>query len=131
MNSAPADMLPEPTLSFTLPSIHDNNTTLECRVYHPQSLSTSLKAPPWRKHAAIVAHPYATLGGCFDDQVVHMISATLLHQGFLVGTFNFRYACQCDGLMVVLLLTKSATSFIQGRRQFDWTNELDSQIRAQ
>ena len=66
-------MLPEPTLSFTLPSIHDS-TTLDCRVFHPYSLSPSLKAPPWRKHAAIIAHPYAPLGGCYDDHVVDGIT---------------------------------------------------------
>lgn len=82
-------MLPEPTLSLTLPSIHDS-TTLDCRVFHPYSLSPSGKAPPWRKNAAVVAHPYAPLGGCYDDPIVDVVAATLLRLGFLVGTFNFR-----------------------------------------
>jgi hypothetical protein len=82
--------LPEPTLTFTLPSIHDG-TTLDCRVYHPFSLSISPRAPPWQKHAAIIAHPYAPLGGSWDDHTVGLIASTLLRLGYLVCTFNFRY----------------------------------------
>lgn len=89
-------MLPEPALSITIPSIQDD-ATLECRIYHPLSLSANPRAPPWRKHAAIVAHPYAPLGGCFDDAVVETVSAILLRQGFLVGTFNFRGAGKSTG----------------------------------
>lgn len=89
-------MLPEPALSITIPSIQDD-AVLECRIYHPLSLSATPHAPPWRKHAAIVAHPYAPLGGCFDDAVVETISAVLLRQGFLVGTFNFRGAGKSTG----------------------------------
>lgn len=89
-------MLPEPALTFTIPSIHDD-VTLECRVYHPQSLSANPHAPLWRKHAAVVAHPYAPLGGCYDDAVVEAVSAVLLRQGFVVGTFNFRGAGNSTG----------------------------------
>lgn len=84
--------LPESALSFTIPSIHDDVTTLECRVYHPQSLTPSPHAPPWRRHAAVVAHPYAPLGGSYDDPVVDTVATVLLRQGFVVGTFNFRGA---------------------------------------
>jgi len=82
-------MLPSPTLTFTIPSLHDN-VVLDCRVFHPASLSASPDAPPWRKHAAVVAHPYAPLGGCYDDQIVDVVAGTLLRLGFAVGTFNFR-----------------------------------------
>jgi hypothetical protein len=82
--------LPEPTLSFTLPSLHDG-LPLDCRVYHPHSLTASPRAPSWQKHAAIVAHPYAPLGGCYDDPVVDIVASTLLRLGFLVATFNFRF----------------------------------------
>ncbi|PSR87398.1 Alpha/Beta hydrolase protein [Coniella lustricola] len=82
----------EPSLSFTIPSIHDHAATLECRIYHPRSLAPAGRGQPWRRHAAIVAHPYAPLGGCFDDAVVETMTAVLLGQGFLVGTFNFRGA---------------------------------------
>lgn len=82
--------LPDPTLTFTLPSIHDG-TTLDCRIYHPSSLSISPRATPWRRHAAIVAHPYAPLGGSWDDHIVDLVASTLLRLGYLVCTFNFRY----------------------------------------
>jgi hypothetical protein len=83
-------MLPEPALSLTLPSIQDG-TKLECRVFHPASLSPSPRAPPWHKSAVLIAHPYAPLGGCSDDHVVETLAETLLQLGFLVGTFNFRW----------------------------------------
>lgn len=82
--------LPDPALTLTIPSLHDG-TTLECRLYHPASLAAAnLRAPPWRRHAAVVAHPYAPMGGCYDDGVVEAVAAQLLREGFLVGTFNFR-----------------------------------------
>lgn len=89
-------MLPDPALSITIPSVHDD-ATLECRIYHPQSLTANPRAPPWCKHAAIIAHPYAPLGGCYDDPVVETVAATLLRQGFLIGTFNFRGAGNSSG----------------------------------
>jgi alpha/beta superfamily hydrolase len=42
-------------------------------------------------NAAIVAHPYAPLGGCYDDPVVASMGNALLDAGYIVGTFNFRY----------------------------------------
>ncbi|KAF7856056.1 hypothetical protein EAF04_010012 [Stromatinia cepivora] len=91
-------MLPPPTLSFTIPSIHDNSS-LECRIYHPACLvPTSIsQATPWRKRAAIVAHPYAPLGGSYDDAVVDLVASTVLKEGFVVGTFNFRGAGSSKG----------------------------------
>jgi hypothetical protein len=83
--------LPEASLAFTIPSLHDG-LPIDCRLYHPQSLGAPLDSPPWQRHAAIVAHPYAPLGGCYDDPVVEMVAATLLKLGFLVATFNFRLA---------------------------------------
>jgi hypothetical protein len=83
-------MLPEPALTFTLPSIHDD-TILDCRIYHPLSLvPSSHNAPRWQRHAAVIAHPYAPLGGCYDDPIVDIVASALLRLGFLVGTFNFR-----------------------------------------
>ena len=85
--------LPKPSLTFSVPSVHDG-VALDCRVYHPPSLAASPRpdTPPWQRHAAVVAHPYAPLGGCYDDPVVDIVSATLLRLGFLVATFNFRFA---------------------------------------
>lgn len=79
--------LPDPTLTFTLPSIHDS-TVLDCRIYHPLTPPASTCCP---KHAAIIAHPYAPLGGSYDDPIVNEVVAQLLRMGLIVGTFNFRY----------------------------------------
>ncbi|KAG6009205.1 hypothetical protein E4U21_003058 [Claviceps maximensis] len=90
-------MLPEPALSFTIPSLHDG-ISLDCRVYHPASLAaTNVRAVSWKKHAAVVAHPYAPMGGCYDDPVLGSIAARLLGAGYLVGTFNFRGAGHSAG----------------------------------
>lgn len=90
--------LPDPALTLTIPSIHDA-TVLDCRIYHPLGLETSLyasssgaPATAWRpKNAAIVAHPYAPLGGSYDDPIVEEVAGYLLAREFIVGTFNFRY----------------------------------------
>jgi alpha/beta superfamily hydrolase len=85
--------LPGPTLAFTIPSVYDD-TTLDCRVYHPveDSAYTSTHGKRVkRKQCAIVAHPYAPLGGCCDDPVVGIVAGQILKDGFIVCTFNFRY----------------------------------------
>ncbi|KAI1125296.1 Alpha/Beta hydrolase protein [Nemania abortiva] len=90
-------MLPRPCLSFTLPSVYDN-IKLDCRVYHPPCLrDPSHSGAPWAGHAAVVAHPYAPLGGCYDDPVVDVAAGTLLQLGFLIATFNFRGAASSEG----------------------------------
>lgn len=38
-----------------------------------------------------MAHPYTSLGGCYDDFVVLSVVAELMKIGIIVGTFNFRY----------------------------------------
>lgn len=80
--------LPKPGYSFTIPSVHDD-IKLDCRLYHPKQHSDS--NPLHATKAAIVAHPYAPLGGCYDDPVVSYMGKTLLDAGYIVGTFNFRY----------------------------------------
>ncbi|KAI9051805.1 hypothetical protein LZ554_004070 [Drepanopeziza brunnea f. sp. 'monogermtubi'] len=91
-------MLPPATLSFTIPSIQED-VALDCRVYHPASLApTSIShCAAWNKKAAIVAHPYAPLGGSYDDPVVGIIADLLLQQNYVVGTFNFRGAGTSQG----------------------------------
>ncbi|KAG5931228.1 hypothetical protein E4U53_001884 [Claviceps sorghi] len=90
-------MGPEPALRFTIPSLHDG-LSLDCRVYHPASLAaTNVRAAPWKKHAAVMAHPYGPMGGCYDDPVLGSIAARLLGAGCLVGTFNFRGAGHSAG----------------------------------
>lgn len=82
-------MVHEPTFSFTIPSYDD--TVLECRVYNPPHPVLNSVDRQWSPRGAVVAHPYAPMGGCFDDNVVMTIAAELLKQEFVVGTFNFRY----------------------------------------
>ena len=82
----------EPAYSFSIPSLEDD-TALDCRIYHPQGLHTILSESQQARKGvkgAIVAHPYAPLGGCFDDPVVLSVTEALLEQRFIVGTFNFR-----------------------------------------
>jgi len=78
-------VLPDPTLSFTIPSIHDD-IPLDCRLYIPHVITNNDV-----RRAAIIAHPYAPLGGCFDDPIVESVSSEFLKSGWIVGTFNFRY----------------------------------------
>lgn len=87
--------LPDPAISFTIPSIHDD-TTLCCRIYHPKEISSceDTEHPLWQRKGIIVAHPYAPLGGCYDDRVVGFVAEEFLEEGFVVGTFNFRYSAQ-------------------------------------
>jgi len=84
-------MLPPPTLAFTIPSIHDD-LELQCKIYHPTCLApvSAAHCVPWKRKAAIIAHPYAPLGGCQDDPVVGFLGTACLKEGFVVGTFNFR-----------------------------------------
>ncbi|KAJ6781487.1 hypothetical protein PWT90_02691 [Aphanocladium album] len=89
-------MLPEPALTLTIPSVHDG-LPLDCRIYHPASLRAISRAPPWKKHAAVLAHPYAPLGGSYDDPVVEIVGAKILEQGYLLATFNFRGAGHSAG----------------------------------
>jgi hypothetical protein len=78
--------LPKPSSAFTIPSIHDD-LELDCRVYYPRFCDNQF----FGRAFAILAHPYATLGGCYDDPVVGLVGSTLLQNGVTVGTFNFRY----------------------------------------
>ena len=86
--------LQSPTYTFTLPSIHDG-TQLDCRLYLPRPLEN-----PRSGRGAIVAHPYAPLGGCYDDPVVNFIGGELLRAGYVVGTFNFRYVRSCGAACI-------------------------------
>lgn len=84
----------EPHYSFTIPSIHDD-TTLDCRIYHPDIFEHptryDAKEPLWRKRGIVMAHPYAPMGGSYDDRVVGIVVEEMLKAGYIVGTFNFRY----------------------------------------
>ncbi|KAF2254556.1 hypothetical protein BU26DRAFT_514441 [Trematosphaeria pertusa] len=87
---------PEPRFTCTIPSIHDD-TTLNCRVYHPDILSRprsgdSQERQQWRNRGIVIAHPYAPMGGSYDDRVVGIVVDEFLKRGWMVGTFNFRGA---------------------------------------
>ena len=89
-------MPPDPTVTFSIPSVHDDSL-LECRVYVPlpsafSRFECSNDTQSRITRGAVVAHPYASFGGCFDDHVVLLLVTELLRQHYVVGTFNFRYA---------------------------------------
>lgn len=79
----------EPAYSFSIPSLEDD-TPLDCRIYHPKSLYSLLSKSEKVVKGAVVAHPYPPLGGCYDDSVVLSVTETLLGKGYVVATFNFR-----------------------------------------
>lgn len=86
------NMDPSLVFSFSIPSIHDG-CQLKCRLYLPcdlQNIQPNLTS--WPIRGAILAHPYAPLGGCYDDPVVTFVRDELLQAGYIVGTFNFRCA---------------------------------------
>lgn len=80
-----------PVYVFTIPSLADS-LPLDCRIYHPLCLEApeDNDASLWNKRGAIVAHPYAPLGGNMDDAVVMEVVNILLKLDFVVMTFNFR-----------------------------------------
>lgn len=90
-------MMLEPAFTFTIPSLHDG-IPLNCRIYSPPPHHQRSCSYPdvhvqklWRSRGAIIAHPYTSLGGCYDDFVVLSVVAELVKLGIVVGTFNFRY----------------------------------------
>lgn len=83
----------EPAYSFTLPSLADD-IVLDCRIYHPKHFDAVIANAAENRLAtrgAVVAHSYTPLGGSYDDSVVLAVVKCLLREGFVVGTFNFRY----------------------------------------
>ncbi|PYI04063.1 hypothetical protein BO78DRAFT_179478 [Aspergillus sclerotiicarbonarius CBS 121057] len=88
--------LPTPTYTFSIPSIHDH-LRLDCRIYLPPQPQNPQPQPQSQQRGAIIAHPYAPLGGCFDDPVVGFMGGELLKGGCVVGTFNFRGAGDSEG----------------------------------
>lgn len=81
---------------FYIPSLYDD-TALACRIYTlPENYFGGTKRDgtaanrPWTPMGAVVAHPWAKIGGSHDDPVVINIVTELLASGFTVGTFNLR-----------------------------------------
>lgn len=79
--------LPKANYAFKIPSVHDD-LELDCRLYYPRR--TEQNSEIFGKVFAIFAHPYATLGGSYDDPVVGIAGAVLLRYGCSLITFNFR-----------------------------------------
>jgi hypothetical protein len=77
--------LPKPSSAFTIPSVNDD-LELDCRLYYPRYND----GPLFGRAFAILAHPYAPLGGSYDDPVVATTGSVLLRNGITLGTFNFR-----------------------------------------
>ncbi|KAF2643233.1 hypothetical protein P280DRAFT_394369 [Massarina eburnea CBS 473.64] len=95
---------PEPRFTCTIPSICDD-LPLNVRIYHPECLSRPTSKnyvagmddggdseDHWPKKGIIMAHPYAPMGGSYDDRVVGIVLDEFLGKGWIVCTFNFRGA---------------------------------------
>lgn len=94
----PHHSTPVPSLNLQIPSLHDS-VPLSARLYLPPSYTrtrttttTATTTTAWPRRLAIVAHPYAPLGGNYDDRVVLRVVALLLSLDWVVATFNFRGA---------------------------------------
>lgn len=94
-----------PVYCFTIPSVADG-TLLDCRLHHPVSLQDPQSAQQHTKKAALIAHPYAPLGGSMDDAVVTTVVNQLLDLEFIVGTFNFRYAAPWKHPVTAVLISR-------------------------
>ncbi|KAF2197027.1 hypothetical protein GQ43DRAFT_444591 [Delitschia confertaspora ATCC 74209] len=90
----------QPHYNFEIPSIHDG-TTLKCRIYNPAHLLQVSKSKSdrssWARRGIVMAHPYASMGGSYDDHVVGVVVEEFLEMGYVVGTFNFRGAHPSKG----------------------------------
>ncbi|KAK6527206.1 hypothetical protein TWF281_010396 [Arthrobotrys megalospora] len=87
-SSATTHLTPILTLIIPTPTHHDH--TIEARVYHPPEFPQNYGLSPLHpRKAAIIAHPYATLGGTWDDPVVLSLVSLLTRKGWVVATFNF------------------------------------------
>ncbi|PGH34916.1 hypothetical protein GX50_02267 [[Emmonsia] crescens] len=90
------DPPPQPLCTFTIPSVYDG-TRVDCRLHHPPQLSRPDSTLSWRSKGAIVAHPYAPIGGNYDNPIVCGVAGELLKAGYIVVTFNFRGAAESAG----------------------------------
>ncbi|KAF3162540.1 hypothetical protein TWF788_001992 [Orbilia oligospora] len=81
---------PSPILTLILPIPSHHSHTIEARVYHPSEFPQNYGlTPSTPRKAAVIAHPYASLGGTWDDPVVLSLVALLTRKGWVVATFNF------------------------------------------
>jgi alpha/beta superfamily hydrolase len=59
-------------------------------MYLPQAYTQATTTGRWSRKLAVFAHPYAPLGGSYDDHVVLSVVKLLLREGWVVASFNFR-----------------------------------------
>ncbi|KAI5803911.1 Alpha/Beta hydrolase protein [Geopyxis carbonaria] len=99
-----APSAPTASTSSTFPPPHNpfNSTA-------PTATSTTTASAPFTapsaglaplarpRRAAVLAHPYAPLGGTRHDPTVRTLAAALVHAGYVVATFNFRGAGRSAG----------------------------------
>lgn len=85
-------MPPAQTHTFTLPSLHDS-TVLFCTL----CLNPATLVLHQLQGIALLAHPYAPLGGSSSDPVLALATTTFLEQGYIVCLFDFRGAGRSEG----------------------------------
>lgn len=109
-------MAPEAEYTFTLPSVADD-TVLSCKVYHPKELRLGSTVK-----GAVLAHPYAPLGGSQADSVVVAVVTALLKQGHVVGTFDFRLVHDLTSIhrLDYLLNCHKRCWGLRGQDYMDW-----------
>lgn len=71
-----------------------------------------------KKRGIIMAHPYAPMGGSYDDRIVGIVVHEFLKAGWIVGTFNFRYSIQSSQLGRILMIDMcKRCSWFQGQNE--------------
>lgn len=94
---------------------------LECRIFLPLVFQDIKSTSTWPVRGAIVAHPYAPLGGSYNDPVVGFTCSELFHTNHVVGTFNFRYDLPSQHPITKLTLDYSGAGSSGGRTS--WTSK--------
>lgn len=121
-----------PAYYVHIPSVHDG-LMLNCRLHYSsrlRDLANEDRNQQRDYRGAIVAHPYAPLGGSLEDHVVTETTKSLVQEGYIVMTFNFR----CAILMVMCLLSALTDTEArgagdsQGRASWTGKGEMDDYI---
>ena len=90
--------LRRPEFSFQIKSLHDS-IDLDCAIYDNQysreknchTQNRDITRNRGNIRGAIIAHPYAPLGGSSHDHVVRIVRESFLQNGYVVGAFDFRF----------------------------------------
>jgi hypothetical protein len=78
-----------------------------------------------------MAHPYAPMGGSYDDRVVGIVVEEFLSLGYIIGTFNFRSDTDSSYRLCVPALTLSEEPMarkgaLAGLESLNWTTTYPS-----